>query len=160
LLVDLKKWREEFIQDKLLSFISERGGRVTHHDQGVINGVLNNNMIALHPEYNALTPFFTMKYKDLVSFFGLTNYYSAEEIKAAAENPAIVHFTPEFVGRVWERGCKHPKKALYIESLDKTYWKGNIGKGESLPLKLKLLHWLYRNLPVTLMKRVIHLRKK
>lgn len=160
LLINLKKWRETSIQDKLLGFIVEREGRVTHHDQGVINGVLNSDMLKLPPEYNVMTPFFTFKYKKLVSFFDLKNYYTSEDINFAVTNPAIIHFTPEFVGRVWEIGCRHPKKNLYIENLDKTCWKGNIGKAQPLPFKLKLLYWMYKNLPIVILNSIPRLRKK
>lgn len=160
MLIDLSSWRKKSIQKDFLLFISERMGRVTHHDQGVINGVLKGQMLVLPPRYNSLTPFFTYKYVNLLEFYNAKPYYSEDEIIEAVNHPAIIHFTPEFVGRVWEEKCKHPKASLYKEYLDETCWKGNIRKAEPLPLKLRLLYWMYRNLPAPLMQFIINLRKK
>ena len=44
LLINLKKWRENKIQERFIKFIDKYNGSVTHHDQGVINGVLHKNL--------------------------------------------------------------------------------------------------------------------
>jgi lipopolysaccharide biosynthesis glycosyltransferase len=144
LLIDIQRWRDTQILDKFLSYITDCRGRVTHHDQGVINHTLNGQIYVLHPRYNAMTPFFTSKYKKLLRFYQLKKYYEQDTLLDATRTPAIIHYTPEFVGRVWETGCKHPKANLYLEQLSDTCWKGNIKQPKALPLKIRLLYWVYK----------------
>ena len=54
LLVNLKKWREENIQEKLLEFWKEKGGKLFASDQDVINGTLKRRILPLPPRYNFL----------------------------------------------------------------------------------------------------------
>ena len=160
LLIDLDLWRKHDIQNQFLSFINQRNGRVTHHDQGVINGVFSQNKLILSPRYNAMTPLFTHSYKRLVEFFRLNDFYSESQIMDAVRKPAIIHFTPEYVGRVWEKGCKHPHVDLYRNYLEQTPWKGNITDPEPLSLKLRILYWMYQNLPIRLIHILTAFRKK
>lgn len=104
LLIDVKHWRETDTLKRFLEYIDRCEGRVTHHDQGVINHTLNGQIYILHPRYNAMPPFFTSKYKRLIRFYNLRDYYPEEDLKQAVDTPAIIHYTPEFVGRVWEEG--------------------------------------------------------
>ena len=55
LLIDLKQWREYNIGKKCLNFIDSYSGRVTHHDQGVLNGVLDGQWKRLSLKYNLMT---------------------------------------------------------------------------------------------------------
>lgn len=55
LLINLKKWREDNISEKFLQFIEKHHGKVVHHDQGVINGVLKSKIYKLPLKYNVMT---------------------------------------------------------------------------------------------------------
>lgn len=155
LLIDVACWRAEQLQQRFVDYINEHQGRVTHHDQGVINGTLRGNICVLHPRYNAMTPFFTNNYDRLVKFYGLNNYYGKAELEAAVSVPGIIHFTPEYVGRVWERGCKHPQAQVYCQYLNQTVWAGELPEPKPQSTKMKLLNWMCRNLPVSLLRLII-----
>lgn len=158
-LINLKYWRTYDLQSQFVEFIVKNNGRVTHHDQGVMNGVLKNQIAILKPCYNAMTPYFTSKFANLICFYDLKNYYTEEEILEAVNKSVIIHFTPEFVGRVWEKKCKHPKAGVYRGFLDETVWKDNLVESSSLPVKLRILYWCYKNLPVRFLKMLLKMHK-
>lgn len=158
LLIDLNKWRQRKSQDKFLQFIEDHHGRVTHHDQGTINGVLHDEILVLHPEFNAMTPIFTTKYNRLLRFYELEQYYSEEEVRCAIIEPVIIHYTPGLIGRVWEYECRHPKAERYRTYLELTPWKGKLVHAERQPVKQKLLCWAQKNWPVKLLKLLLRSR--
>jgi len=124
LLIDVRKWRERGVEAKFLRFIDERGGRVYHHDQGAINGVLHGECMPLPPKYNAMSVLFSMRREELLAYYGMEGYYDEAELDEAIASPAVLHYTPAFVGRPWVRGCKHPYRRAYLASLDKSPWRG------------------------------------
>ncbi|WP_195951251.1 glycosyltransferase family 8 protein [Clostridium saudiense] len=155
LLINLKKWREDNIQDKFIDFIDSNNGSVTHHDQGVINGVLCKASKVLSPKFNLMTVYYTMKREDIISYYGIDNeFYSDEVIKDSLENPVYIHFTPGFTTRPWVKGCKHPKKQAYLDYLDKTPWKHSSLEKDKSKLRVKTINWIYRNLSFKSAQRI------
>lgn len=147
LLINLKKWREDNIQDKFINFIDSKNGSITHHDQGVINGVLCKKIKILNPKFNLMTVYYTMKREDIISYYGIDNkFYSDEVIKESLKNPVYIHFTPGFTTRPWVRGCKHPKKQIYLDYLKKTPWKDSSLEKDNSKFRVKVIKWIYRNL--------------
>ena len=147
LLINLKKWREDSIQDKFIEFININNGSVTHHDQGVINGVLHNNLKILKPNFNLMTVYYTMKIEDIISYYSIdSEFYSEDVIQEALLHPVYIHFTPGFTTRPWIKGCKHPKKELYLNYLDKTPWKDSKLEKDKSKVRVKIVNWIYRNL--------------
>lgn len=144
LLTDIKKWRERKVQDRFIQFIKEHQGQVSHHDQGTINGVLHGEIMVIHPRFNAMTPFFTTRYENLFRLYQIQGrYYSKQELKQAKLKPVIIHYVPEFVGRVWEYECRHPKKNVYKKYMDQTVWKNGLThstRRESV--KMRLIYWV------------------
>lgn len=155
LLIDLKRWREDNVQDKFLRFIASYHGRVAHHDQGVINGVLSKEFLTLPPQFNSMTPFFTFHYGNLLHFYELERYYCKAEIANAKRKPVIIHYTPEFVGRPWERWCSHPKTKLYRKILSELGWDNELLIAKRLPFKHRLLYGVYKKVPVCVVKTIL-----
>ena len=160
MLINIEYWRRQKILSYFMNFIVARKGRVTHHDQGVINGVLSNYIKIVEPCYNSMTPFFTNKYSDLICFYKLKNYYTKEQIKEAVEHPIVIHYTPAFVGRVWEKGCKHPRAKEYLNYLEETEWRDNLIDAPKVPLKLQILFWMYGHIPIRLLEIMLQFRRK
>ena len=69
LLIDLKKWRDENMGEKCIQFIDEHQGRVIHHDQGVLNGLLKHRWLRLPLKFNVMTIHYILSYKKIKSFF-------------------------------------------------------------------------------------------
>ncbi|MBR6533532.1 MAG: glycosyltransferase family 8 protein [Clostridia bacterium] len=152
LLIDLNKWRNDNIQMKFMSFIAEKSGRVSHHDQGTINAVLHNDILPIHPKYNSMTPFFTTNYKNLLEIYNIKGeYYTETQIAEAKKNPIIIHYVPEFVGRVWEKGCIHPRKKFYKKYLNLTDFKGHfLPNSNKLDFKKRIIYLINCKAPIWL----------
>ncbi len=155
LLIDLGKWRDRNMEQQFLDFIEQYQGNVCHHDQGIINGVCRAKFI-LHPRYNAMTPFFTMSYKQLVAYYRLSGYYSEREIIEARNDPAFVHLTPGLVHRPWVKGSFHPLKKAYKKYQDQTPWAGLTVAPKYSELR-SWLKWSYKIFPYWLFIRCIRM---
>lgn len=148
LLINLKKWREDDLEKKLLNFIDKHNGNVIHHDQGVINGVIKSKKI-LPLRYNLMTSYLMMTRDDIIKYYSVEDsFYSESEIKEAIENPVYIHFTPGFTTRPWIKGCKHPKAYLYWEYLSKTPWRDVKAIKDNSPFYVKIINLMYRKLPL------------
>ncbi len=130
-------------------FIRNYNGNVDAMDQGTINGVLGRQGLIkeIHPKYNTLTSLFQLNRESILLIYGLVDYYSDEEIEEAIEDPVFIHFTPNMTTRPWVRNCTHPFKGRYwyFRSMTKFYKKQL--EPDNRCLKLRILGWMYRNLP-------------
>lgn len=154
MLINLEKWREEQVERKFLDFIAEHNGHVFHHDQGVINGVLHDDVLILHPKYNAMTVFFTMRFNELLQYYGLSDYYIREELTEAVREPVFIHFTPAFVNRPWIQGCKHPLMRVYRDYREMSPWKGTELEKDNRRAIEKGVAFLYNHLPFGIANRI------
>lgn len=152
-LADLEKWRQNNVTEQFLEYMHKMNGHLIHADQTVLNGVLHDDCLIVHPRYDALTPTFVMPYHNLIAYFKLQKgCYSKKEIRESIKNPAIIHFTSFNTGRPWEKGNKHPKAKLYQK-----YWKVSAWKDEPwgvfrpmMGRKFHRTYWLYQHIPVEL----------
>ncbi len=69
LLINLDEWRKWQIEQKIIEFINEKKGRVLHHDQGVLNGVLKGKWLRLPIKYNLMTIHYIFAYKKIKKYF-------------------------------------------------------------------------------------------
>lgn len=149
LLIDIYAWRNANIEAKIEAFINEKNGNVIHHDQGVLNGVLKNDVVFVPLKYNVMTIQYFMKRDKWLKYFkNEAEYYSEEEYIEAKENPVIIHYTPSFTSRPWVSNCKHPLKCYYYNYLNKTQWSDFIPEKDNSKWYIKLINWRYRNLPL------------
>ena len=138
LYIDLEKWREERIEEKLISVIQKFNGNIIQGDLGVLNAVLYDSYKEINPKYNYMTIFEDMTYEDMLIFKKPVNYYSKKELEEARNNIVIRHYTTCFLSkRPWQRGSK----VSHLEEFKK-YYKGDYNEvRESKMLKI------YKKLP-------------
>ncbi|MDY3002436.1 MAG: glycosyltransferase family 8 protein [Romboutsia timonensis] len=160
LLVNLKMWRESRVEDKFIDFINNYNGRVNHHDQGVINGVLYKNIKILPPKFNLMTVFYTMKREDIIKYYKIeTEFYSQEEINESLNDEIYIHYTPGFTSRPWIKGCRHPRKHLYWKYLEISPWKDYKYIKDNSRLQIKIINFIYRNIPFNIADKFITFAK-
>lgn len=107
ILINLKLWREKNITEDFLKFLSEHYGEYINHDQGVINGVLKNQIMSVHPKYNFMAYFFNDLNPDtVIKWNGCTHYYDRKTMEEARENPVIKHGKPWFAPEDYEKYIK------------------------------------------------------
>jgi len=108
LYVNLKKWREDNVEEKFIEFIMNNQNRYYQHDQGIINNIFKNNIKIISPKYNLQGYFQFMSYKVSKKFSGIDNeYYSKEIIDEARKNPVVLHFCGSNFFRPWKNENNH-----------------------------------------------------
>jgi len=122
LLVDLKQWREKKVQERLLEFWQEKGGRLFASDQDVLNGTLKGRIKPLPPRYNFFTNYRYFSYEDLAAHSPSYRAVAKEMFDEARKHPAIIHYMGD--ERPWVRGSLNHYRRAYDKYLAQTPWAG------------------------------------
>ena len=119
IIFDLKKMRENSIQDRFIDYIIEKNGKLPHLDQDVLNVVLKNKIQVLNPEYNMMT--ITLLYGEKsYQFFKDEPYYSQSQIQSALQSPKIVHLVGyRYSSKPWTQPCYHPYNSVWKKYYEK-----------------------------------------
>lgn len=152
LLINIKKWKDELVEQKLIDFFKKYKGHVPNMDQGAINGTLKNKICTIHPKFNVMSINLTHSYKDVLSIYKLVPYYDEKKFIEACNKPVIIHFTPGLANRPWSKNCCNPLKHLYIKYMNMTPWNGTVLQEDKRKLHVKLLSWIYFKLPIVFYK--------
>lgn len=123
-LVDMKKWREQRIEDEIIRTIKKHDGNVFFFEQTLMNYSCRGKILKLHPQYNAYTLFYAFNYDNLITWRHPTVFYSKKTVREAIEEPKIVHFTRNFYmkSHPWKEGSEHPLTEVYRYYMRKTPW--------------------------------------
>lgn len=146
LLIDLRKWRTLNIGEKCLRFIDSHQGKVIHHDQGVLNGVLKGLWFRLPLIFNVMTIHYMVSQEGIRKYFhDDSDFYTITELEEALNYPVILHYTPSFTTHPWETNCQHPRLGTYVDILSKTPWVGFPLENANNPWYIRLINWYYRH---------------
>ena len=149
MLIDMEKWRANQIEQRCINYIQKSTGKVPYNDQGVINKVLNRDLLILPPEYNTMTIFFDFTYPDMIKYRKPVSYYSAQQIEYARKHPRIVHFTSSFLSlRPWVKGCEHPYAFQWREYYKKSPWSAKPLRNDNRSSYKKIYEKFYRLMPL------------
>lgn len=166
LLINLKAWREENLQEQFLQTIAKFGGNVPHHDQGTINSVCKERRVIVPIRYNLTANIYSFSAATIRKIYFLEEYYTQEELDAAMAKPAIVHFTTGLLGRPWEEKSTHPEQKAFWDTVEQTPWKGMERKPDSRRFGLKAFIFFHKITPRPIFEFVyrniswaLHLRK-
>jgi len=155
LLINLRRWREENIQEEFMKFIDKYNGNVIHHDQGVLNGVLYNGVKIISPKFNLMTIYYMMKRKEIIEYYNIEGeFYSENEISEAINNVIYIHFTPGFTTRPWIAKCKHPRKKEYFKYIELSPWNSYKAIKDNSKISIKFINYLYTNLPFKVANKI------
>lgn len=150
LIIPLKQWRSERMEQRFVDYLVANGGKVHHHDQGIINAVCMGRKKILAPQFNVMSNSLCYPWKELYKIN--TPFYNQEEYKKGISCPAIIHFTGAIYGRPWIVGCTHPYANIFLQFKIRTAYKNM----PLIPNNQSVLHrlegTLYRLLPFELFK--------
>lgn len=122
LLIDLKRWREEKVQEQLLDFYGRKGGRLFAGDQDTINGGLKGRIKPLPPAFNFFTNYRYYRYNHLVRLSPVYGKISKEAFLKAKAHPVVLHYMGD--ERPWVAGNLNHYRLAYTRYLAKTPWRG------------------------------------
>lgn len=153
LIINLRKWREDGLEEKFINFINKYNGSVPHHDQGTINGVCKEKILILEPRFNLQCPMFHYNSKQIKALDNLEQYYNQEQLDSAKNNPVFIHYTNGFFNRPWNKKCTHPLVNTYLKYLEMSPWNGLLLEAE-LCRNTKIMKFLYQNSPFFLYRKI------
>ncbi|MDD3251313.1 MAG: glycosyltransferase family 8 protein [Lachnospiraceae bacterium] len=122
LLVDLKRWREEGIQQRLLDFWKSKDGKLFASDQDVLNGTLKGQIHTLMPRYNFFTNYRYFSYAQLLGHAPTYEAVSQDQFVLAKKHPTIIHYMGD--ERPWIAGNLNHYRRAYDKYLAMTPWAG------------------------------------
>ena len=155
LMINLKKWRDENIEEKFFDFQRETKDKFIFHDQGIINGVCKDKILYLHPKYNLISIFHGLDYEKIIKLGGLSNYYSRETVEEAQKDPVFVHFSGAELNRPWFNK-KQAYHELYYEYVKKTPFKEDI-KPKDISAKKMLFYDFYMSKSLSILLKPLPL---
>jgi lipopolysaccharide biosynthesis glycosyltransferase len=140
LLVNLRKWRHEWISERLVAYVAEKGSALEHHDQDALNAILHGQWRRCHARWNAQVQFFKHYSADDLRV-------SRRELREVRTNPAIVHFTG--TGKPWTFYDANPFEGDYFKYLALTPWHEYRRSGQPsirarLKVRAKQLAWRWQ----------------
>jgi len=143
MLIDLKKWKKQKIEERLLKFILEKKGNIQQGDQGALNAVLSDDTYCFEPCFNSVSIYFDFSYDELLVYRKPPGFYKRSLINKAVTEPYIVHFTTSFLSkRPWIIGCQHKYVDVWLmyKSMspwkDTPLWKDNTGIMKRIVVKI------------------------
>lgn len=127
MLINLKKWKEQKVEEQLLKFIERKKGRIQQGDQGTLNAVLSHDTYCFEPRFNSVTIFHDFNYQEILIYRKPPKeYYNEEQIRKAVEEPSIIHFTTSFLSkRPWIIGCQHRYVDVWLKYKEMSPWKSS-----------------------------------
>lgn len=155
MLIDLNKWKENCIEEKLMEFITRHNGEIQQGDQGALNAILSYETFCFEPRFNSVTIFYDFTYQDMMIYRKPPKFYSEIEIKEAVDNPVIIHFTTSFLSRrPWIVGCEHKYLGTWLHYKKLSPWREfSLRKYKVTKLKKYFLK-IYKILPHCLSIRI------
>lgn len=158
MLFNLKKCKEYNIEKQFVAAIQNGSSKSIFRSQRIVNQVCKNNILRISPKYNLLNEYIEFNADDLKIFVQSKNFYSQEEMKAANDNPVIIHFAG--YERPWcYKKCYHKYTNVFHEIEKRTPW----GKIQMLPTTRKNLimdRRLHHLLPHKLYMCIKYLNRK
>lgn len=147
MLVDVKRWKAEHAEEKILAQLKIRKGYIAV-DQDLLNITQHGNIMTLHPRYNATPHHFVYRETDFRKAFPQGGFYEDLKImEEAQQRPAIRHFE-RFVGEsAWNKDTAHPYAFLFDKYLALSPWRDYQKTKANLSLVLKVENMMYRILP-------------
>lgn len=152
LLVNLKKWREENVEEDLLNELVRLNNKGIHFgmDQGVINSVLKGQIYILNPEFNLEGSLHNTGYDITMKLHNdvQQGYYDKPTLDNAIKNPVFQHFCVgpgEFYNRPW-LNPHHENRKEYENYFNKSSLKKeNVFFYQKVPFIKRFNRFLARN---------------
>lgn len=160
LLYNLKKWRNDDAQKRIVDFINNFKGKVPHEDQGVVNGVFSKKIKILDPQYNAMPQFLYFNSKKVKKMCKIENFYDDEQLMECKKNPIIIHYLGLFYGRPWHSNCTHPFKKKYVEISEKQGYEIIEKKQDKKMLFQKYIYFHFPFWFFCLLQNLLDIRRK
>ncbi len=116
LVLDLDKWRQDRIAEKIFDRVRHHPFDGIGHDQDGVNAVLWNDWTELDPRWNQMPQLLQLKVAE-------ESRFDRDTFHRVLEDPYIIHYAYASA-KPWRFGCKHPATSKFFVYLDKTAYRG------------------------------------
>ena len=137
LLIDLKKWRENNLGEKIISYSKSIWDKSLFGEQDAINGVLRWKIKKLPPKYNFFSNYKYFSYNAFIKIYGASLSYTKKELREAKRRPVVLHFAGD--ERPWVIGSFNPYKKAYEYFKQKTPFR-DVPKEKGKRLYMLIYH--------------------
>lgn len=122
MVLNLKKWREDGISEKITKIIEKGDCKFFYEVQDELNVLMEGRIKVLPPRFNCTTAIFLFDYKNMLMYRKPSTVCSEIDFEDGKKRPLIVHFTKNQIiqSRPWIEQCTHPYKAYYEQVKEKT----------------------------------------
>lgn len=146
MLINLGKWKETGLQQKIIDFIEKHPEEIWFPDQHGLNSVINGRWKKVPLKFNQFSSLFDADFESRFDCFG------KEELQEARTKPVVIHHTSE--SKPWHFKNSHLYKSFYRKYLKMTPYRHTIYSD------LKPLHLLKSMIPKDLKSAIKRVLKK
>jgi lipopolysaccharide biosynthesis glycosyltransferase len=114
LLMNLEQMRADGSSRELLAYARANTDLIAFRDQDVLNVVLGERRLELHPRWNCMNAFYAFDYASEV--------FGEERLEQAKANPAIRHFEGPAANKPWHYLSDPGLRDLYLHHRAQTPW--------------------------------------
>lgn len=150
ILFDCYKWREENILEQIQSHLCNVRSKYSFHDQDIINIICKDKIYPLKPKYMAFLPEYTWGKSGIIQLTNLQEsaYYEEKYINEAVNNPVIIHYVDNILGRPWYKNNINIYGSIWEEYFAMSSFKNEFNYIErNISIGHQLLRILYKILP-------------
>lgn len=133
LLMNMRKWRADAIEPKLIEHINKPD--TLNDDQATLNVVLCGQWLHVHPKWNLNKSVYTR-------YYSASKWKFSNEILQAVRDPAIMHFTAP--RKAWHFSSRVPFAHEYMDYVEQSPWKGYRYPDVSLKSGYDRYRWFIR----------------
>jgi lipopolysaccharide biosynthesis glycosyltransferase len=130
LVIDLNRWRQRRLTDRLFAYIQEKASALSAYDQDAVNVVLLGDIHILDCRWNVQARMYRSGRRAFPLEF--------EATRAARRDPAIIHYTGSEKPWLFRSGAA--LRAHYFQYLEKTAWRdrelGALSRAQKLEHRL------------------------
>ena len=131
-LLNLRLWKEERKTQQAAAYIRQWNGSPPMLSEGVLNHLCRGRIYRLPPCYNLMSSMLLFGSR-MERVYGVSHYYTPQELWHARRYPKIIHYLEELYGRPWYADSDHPYRGVYrayakragfpgVQSREKRWW--------------------------------------
>ena len=120
--LNLKKWRDDGVDEIIYSRIQTEVNSFKIADQSIINKYLAGSIARLHLRYNFYTPLHNVPYQTINKVFNKKVVFSESELKEASEYPSIIHYFGHSYERPWFKHSVALRQKQYLDIKERSPW--------------------------------------
>lgn len=140
LVIDLKKWRERKLANRIFEYVAKYNDVYFFDIQDAINGSIPNELAILPIKFNMMTVNLYYRCSAIKKMYGIKQHYTKAEYEEGKKDIRLCHFSGQAGGRPWYRNSKHPMKKEYDKYYYLSEWKNvqQVERKLEIPYKIQL----------------------